>query len=174
MHFCATLLVMFHRFGQMTGTLNVPSWPSTPRVPSLSCDINIEVQLDFLSTFLSSTLDRHKTATKRCNCVAGNILHHKLPLTERSQAAAGRLQGALIWTQLHSAAKTGRNVPFYSKEAKQPCFKCRLWSVRTSLEGEVWFGGLWDLPHLLLTGQLSNVLLVQESSQGSRLLPTQT
>lgn len=41
----------------------------------------------------------------------------------------------------------------------------------TSLEGEVCFG---DLPRLLPTGQLSNVLLVQELLQGSPVLQAQT
>lgn len=41
----------------------------------------------------------------------------------------------------------------------------------TSLEGEVCFG---DLPHLLPTGQLSNVLLEQELLQGSPVLQAQT
>lgn len=65
--------------------MNVPPCPSTPRV-----------QLDVLSTFLSSTLDRHKTVTKICHWVVGNIIHHKLLLKEKVCAAAERLRGALI------------------------------------------------------------------------------
>lgn len=35
----------------------------------------------------------------------------------------------------------------------------------TSLQVHLCFGGLWDLPQLLLTWQLSDVLLGQESDQ---------
>lgn len=93
--YCFDVSYVLHNI-HMTGTMNVPSCPSAPRVPSLSYDLNIRVQLDFLSTFLSSTLDRHKTVTEICKCVVGNIIQHKLLLTEKVCAAAGRLQGALI------------------------------------------------------------------------------
>lgn len=42
--------------------------------------------------------------------------------------------------------------------------------IVTSVQGNLWFGRLWNFPPLLPTWQLSDGLFVQESPQGSRVL----